>query len=91
MKEQIEKSINKSFKCVSKVRTMNPETFQPVVKTVIEFDYSLELMQDAKALAVTELEMYTMLGKALMESIKQQESLYTNSIDVINAIKNEGV
>ena len=72
MKDIVENKINNWFKCKSKIRVIDNNSFELIIKSVIECSYTLEIMQDAK-LNLTESEMYAMIGKALMESIKSQE------------------
>lgn len=66
LRSRIECSIIDAITVVSKVMTIDPDTFQPKVKCVIEFDYTIESVQDAKTL-MTEVEVYTIIGKAISD------------------------
>ena len=66
LRARIERSMIDGIEVMSKVMTIDPATFQPRVKCVIEFDYTLEIMQDGKSLMTAE-EVYIIIGKAISD------------------------
>ncbi len=72
LKERIEGKIKNAFDVTSKVATIDTETFQPVLAGDIEYVLPVEILQDAKY-ALTELEIYILVGKTIMDKISAAE------------------
>ena|ERR1035437_8126634 len=70
LKERLEKSIVDSVKIEQALRCINPNTFQPVIHYDVSLDFFAEVVMDSCVL-MTELEMYTLIGKTIFEKAKE--------------------